>query len=42
MIRLTLRFLIVSAFINLFAGQAIAKPKPLQIYAIDVEADRRL
>jgi competence protein ComEC len=37
MIRLTLRVLIVSAFINLFAGQAIAKPKPLQIYAIDVE-----
>ena len=37
MIRLTLRVLIVSACINLFVGQAVARPKPLQIYAIDVE-----
>ncbi len=37
MIRLTLRIWIVSVFISLFLGQAVAKSKALQIYAIDVE-----
>jgi beta-lactamase superfamily II metal-dependent hydrolase len=35
--RLAMQFLIISLVVSLLEGQVAAKPKPLQIYAVDVE-----